>query len=172
MIDFFSKTNRPVNCHKLSLILSLNFIYSDLPELLCWFPMVKSALRAMDMTEEIVNEKFGKSISKWAVTGGSKRGWTTWLVSGVDPERVVLSVPVVADMLNFSKTMHMWYRNLGAITVAQIGYWADRVHENIDNPHFGDYADPIIYNERMTMTKMIISGKTALFKSERRAFKL
>ena len=121
--------------------------------------MTKASVRAMDMAEEIIKEKLGSTITSWSVTGGSKRGWTTWLVAAVDPERVKLMVPVVADFLNFSKTLHRWYRNLGGIQIAQIGYWLDRVHEHIDDPHISDFGDPIIYKERMTMPKLIVSGK-------------
>ena len=35
-------------------------------------------------------------IEKFVVSGGSKRGWTTWLVGIVDP-RVMAIVPVVID---------------------------------------------------------------------------
>jgi len=128
------------------------------PELLCWFPMTKATLRAMDMTEEVVKERLGNTITSWSVSGGSKRGWTTWLVAAVDPERVKFQAPIVCDFLNFSKTIHRWLRNLGGIQIAQIGYWLDQVHEYIDEPHFADFADPIIYKDRMTMPKMIISG--------------
>ena len=71
------------------------------PEMLIWFPMVKASLRAMDMTTEFVKDQYGKSLIKWGVSGGSKRGWTAWLTAAVDPERVKLIVPVVCDFLNF-----------------------------------------------------------------------
>ena len=73
----------------------------DNPEMLIWFPMVKASLRAMDMTTQFVKDQYGKSLSKWGVSGGSKRGWTAWLTAAVDPERVKLIVPVVCDFLNF-----------------------------------------------------------------------
>ena len=84
----------------------------DNPELLCWFPMVKASLRAMDMTEQIVAHKFGSKITSWSVTGGSKRGWTTWLTAAVDPERVKFQAPVVADFLNFSKDCFRIHTNI------------------------------------------------------------
>ena len=63
--------------------------------------MVKASLRAMDMTTEFVNDQYSRSLTKWGVSGGSKRGWTAWLTAAVDPERVKLIVPVVCDFLNF-----------------------------------------------------------------------
>ena len=77
----------------------------DVPEQLVWFPMVKAALRTMDMVEEIIEEKFGNKIQKWAVSGASKRGWTAWLTAAADQERVKLLVPVVCQFLNIYKTM-------------------------------------------------------------------
>lgn len=39
-------------------------------------------------------------VEKFLVSGASKRGWTAWLVGGVD-DRVVAIAPIVMDMLNF-----------------------------------------------------------------------
>src|SRR5262249_12403254 len=64
-------------------------------------PMVKSAVRAMDATTEfLASEAGGKTALKhFVVTGGSKRGWTTWLTGVVDP-RVSAIIPCVIDVLN------------------------------------------------------------------------
>jgi len=64
-------------------------------------PMVKSGVRAMDaITEFMASEEGGKvKVDQFVVAGGSKRGWTTWLVGAVDP-RVVAIVPIVIDTLN------------------------------------------------------------------------
>jgi len=63
--------------------------YPDQPEWLLRFPMVKASLRAMDMISEFSETTLGgPKISRWGVLGGSKRGWVTWLLGAVDPERV------------------------------------------------------------------------------------
>ena len=42
----------------------------------------------------------GQELTRWTVGGASKRGWTTWLVAAVDPERINLACPIVLDALN------------------------------------------------------------------------
>ena len=125
--------------------------------------MTKAALRAMDMVEIIAKEEFEYTIEKWAVSGGSKRGWTTWLVGSVDPERVNLIVPVVATVVDYGKVIHAWLRNLGGSALAQLEYYLDQVIENIDHPNFADFGDPIIYKERLTMPKLVIPATADYF---------
>jgi PhoPQ-activated pathogenicity-related protein len=71
-------------------------------------PMVKSGVRAMDAVQEfLATEDGGKlKVDQFVVAGGSKRGWTTWLVGVVDP-RVIAIVPIVIDTLNSDEvTIH------------------------------------------------------------------
>ena len=56
--------------------------------------MVKSGVRAMDAIDEFRKEKHA-----FVVSGGSKRGWTAWLVAASD-KRVVAVMPMVIDALN------------------------------------------------------------------------
>ena len=39
----------------------------------------------------------------------------------------------------------------------------DQIHKFVDEPHFADYADPFLYNERLTMVKYIVSGTLDYF---------
>src|SRR5262245_5414236 len=63
--------------------------------------MVKSGVRAMDAIQEFMASDAGGrvKVDGFVVSGGSKRGWTTWLVGTVDP-RVIAIMPVVIDALN------------------------------------------------------------------------
>src|SRR5260370_39275627 len=63
--------------------------------------MVKSGVRAMDAIQEFMASDAGGKIKidQFVVAGGSKRGWTTWLVGAVD-DRVAAIVPIVIDALN------------------------------------------------------------------------
>jgi len=63
--------------------------------------MVKSGVRAMDAVQAfLASDTGGKlKVEQFVVSGGSKRGWTTWLVGAVDP-RVIAIMPTVIDALN------------------------------------------------------------------------
>jgi PhoPQ-activated pathogenicity-related protein len=63
--------------------------------------MVKSGVRAMDAIQGFLASDAGGrvKVDQFVVAGGSKRGWTTWLVGVVD-KRVVAIMPMVIDALN------------------------------------------------------------------------
>jgi PhoPQ-activated pathogenicity-related protein len=65
-------------------------------------PMVKSAVRAMDASQQAALAEWSMSLRSFTVLGGSKRGWTTWLTAAVD-QRVTALVPAVIDALNMER---------------------------------------------------------------------
>lgn len=105
----------------------------------------------------------GLKIDHFVVAGGSKRGWTTWLVGTVDP-RVVAIVPMVIDALNSEEiTKHHF---------EAYGYFApslkDYVHHGIFPDSVGTPAyrkvlaieDPYSYRhrERLKIPKFAINA--------------
>jgi len=63
-------------------------------------------------------------IDAFCVTGASKRGWTTWMISTVD-KRVKCAIPVVLDCLNLKEQFFSWFRNMGAWSFALWPYWIE-----------------------------------------------
>lgn len=63
--------------------------------------MVKSGVKALDAVQEFMASDAGGKVkvAQFVVSGGSKRGWTTWLVGAVD-KRVIAIMPTVIDALN------------------------------------------------------------------------
>ena len=53
----------------------------------------------MDAVQAWASEQGKGEVKRFVVTGGSKRGWTTWLTGAVD-NRVIAIAPMVIVMLN------------------------------------------------------------------------
>lgn len=105
------------------------------PDWLVRFPMVKSAIKAMDaMREFAIKELPDKNLQLdyFTVSGASKRGWTTWLVGAVDPTRVMLIVPVVLDAINFVDVIHHQYRSYNGWSFALSDYLEMNIMQRID----------------------------------------
>jgi PhoPQ-activated pathogenicity-related protein len=85
--------------------------------------MVKSGVRAMDAIQEFLASEAGGNvkIDNFVVEGGSKRGWTTWLVGAVDP-RVVAIMPVVIDALNSEAITRHHFEAYGFFSTALNDY--------------------------------------------------
>lgn len=125
-------------------------------------PMTKAAVRAMDaVTQFSATEAGGKvKVDKFVVTGGSKRGWTTWTTAAVD-KRVVAIMPVVIDMLNIEPSfIHHW---------RAYGFWAPAVGDYVEAGvmswqgsqqyrNLMKIVEPYEYRERLTMPKYIVNS--------------
>jgi PhoPQ-activated pathogenicity-related protein len=129
------------------------------PNQLLRLPMVKSGTQAMTAVQEFVaTDSDGKlKIDGFVVAGGSKRGWTTWLVGAVD-KRVVGIVPIVINVLSVNDTaIHHW-RALGYFSPALQDYVdAGLIPGQIGKPGLAGVnliEDPLNYQDRPTMKKI------------------
>jgi PhoPQ-activated pathogenicity-related protein len=123
-------------------------------------PMVKSAVRAMDASSEFLEKEYGQKISKFTVTGASKRGWTTWLSAAADP-RVDSIAPMVIDVLNMPAQMKHQMETWGKYS-EQIEDYSERgiqrYMETAPGKRLTALVDPFAYREKIDQPKLLIFG--------------
>jgi PhoPQ-activated pathogenicity-related protein len=125
--------------------------------------MVKSGVKAMDATQEFLASEAGgrTKLDRWVVSGGSKRGWTAWLVAAVDA-RVQAVVPLVIDALNSEAITRHHFEALGAFSTALDDYVEHGLFPHkIGTPEYRAVLaieDPFNYRgrPRMKMPKYLI----------------
>lgn len=127
-------------------------------------PMVRSAVRAMDTVQKFVSEdKPGKhyNVNQFVVTGASKRGWTTWLTSAIDP-RVCATMPIVIDVLNMPDQMDHHYKAYdGKYSSSLKDYVEMGVFDRLRTPEGNSLwkiVDPINYIDSLQMPKFIANS--------------
>ncbi len=140
----------------------IKFLDTGDPGWLPRFPMVKSAVRAMDAVGEFLTSAEGGQVAvrKWVVAGGSKRGWTTWLTGAVDP-RVTAIVPIVIDVVNVRPSMENHYSAYGFWAPAVGDYVRHKLMERMDDPRMPELwrlVDPYYYRDRLTMPKYLVNA--------------
>ena len=123
--------------------------------------MVKSAIAAMDATQEfLAQQPEPLTIDGFLVTGASKRGWTTWLTGAVD-DRVRGLMPIVIDTFDLPASIeHHW---------SAYGAWSPAIHDYTDRELFRplgskrgrvvrENVDPYLYRNRFTMPKFLLNS--------------
>lgn len=125
------------------------------------FPMVKSAVKAMDAIQEFSRKKYGHEITRFTVSGASKRGWTSWLTGSVRDPRVEAIGPMVIDILNMPKSLDYQIRTWGDYSVEINDYvklGIPQTHATPDGQAITTMIDPYSYRARLTIPKMIFMG--------------
>lgn len=124
------------------------------------FPMAKSVVRAMDAIQEWTAKQKKPVVVRFVVSGASKRGWTTWMSSAVDP-RIVAIAPMVIPTLNMpAQTKHqieVW----GKYSEQIADYTERGLVEKVETPdgeRLWKMIDPYTYRDRITIPKLIINS--------------
>jgi PhoPQ-activated pathogenicity-related protein len=137
----------------------LRYLETKDPQWPLLLPMVKSAVRAMDVVTALTKEE-GQPVTKFVVTGASKRGWTTWLTGAVDP-RVIAIAPMVIPTLNFHKQNPHQLEVWGKYSEQIDDYVSKGLMEKLeteDGKVLTRIVDPYFYIDRITVPKLQING--------------
>lgn len=128
---------------------------------LLW-PMVRSAVRALDALAACLPELGGPPADRFLVAGASKRGWTTWLTAAADP-RVRAIVPMVFDTLNMPAQMarqrELWGDYSGELVdYTERGLLDPALRATTRGRELWSAVDPYTYRSGLTMPKLIVNG--------------
>jgi len=138
------------------------FLKSGDPTWPLLFPMVKSAVRAMDALQAYFKQDWQHGIHSFLVTGASKRGWTTWLTGAYDRGRRVKAIaPMVIDMLNMTKVFPHQRELWGAYSEEIGEYTSKGLTEILTTPQgrrLVSAVDPYAFRQQLTMPKLLVMG--------------
>jgi len=124
-------------------------------------PMVKSAVRAMDTVQTVLKEKHQQNLQSFVLTGGSKRGWTSWLTAASGDPRVKAIAPVVIDVLNMEPQMKRQLAIYGGYSEQVGDYTSLKIQERMNSPEgkkLLSIVDPFAYRDTLTLPKLVILG--------------
>lgn len=125
------------------------------------FPMVKSAVKAMDCLEQLAAQEWKTPVDGFIVTGASKRGWTTWLTGAVEP-RVRGIAPIVIDTLNMRKQMDYQLETWGKYSEQIVDYERKGLIKALKDDRaiepLWHWVDPYTYRNQLKLPKLIING--------------
>jgi len=126
-------------------------------------PMAASVSQAFRLAKK---ELAQQNITKFIVTGASKRGWAAWLTALSDPD-VNAVVPFVMDLLNTKKSLEHMYQSYGKNwPIAFYPYYKQGIDQQIGTDEFANLMtleDPLTYlntdmGDRLKIDKYIINA--------------
>ncbi len=124
------------------------------------FPMVKSAVKAMDASQEFAEKELHITLDKFVLSGASKRGWTTWL-TGASDARVKAIAPMVIDVLNMPVSLNYHIDAWGDYSPQIQDYVDLEIPQQMSSgsgPEIVTMIDPYSYRKSLQMPKLIFIG--------------
>ncbi|WP_128545133.1 PhoPQ-activated pathogenicity-related family protein [Larkinella soli] len=124
------------------------------------FPMVKGAVRAMDAVQAFSKQNLNHTVSRFVVSGASKRGWTTWL-TGANDKRVTAIAPMVIDILNMPVSLDYQVKVWKEYSIQIEDYVKLGIPQTARSEAgsaINTMVDPYSYRKNLTMPKMIFMG--------------
>ncbi len=124
------------------------------------FPMVKSASKAMDLIQEFTKKRRNEKISRFVVSGGSKRGWVSWMMGAAKDQRVVAIAPLVIDMLNMPVQLDHQAKVYGDTRNEEVKAYTEMgISAKKPSPQgeaIARMVDPYAYRQDITVPKLIV----------------
>lgn len=124
------------------------------------FPMVKTAIKAMDVIQILSKETLKKEVSRFTITGASKRGWTTWL-TGASDKRVEAIAPMVIDVLNMPISLDYHLEAWNEYSIQIEDYTKLEIPQSVNTESgnaISTMVDPYSYRKKLTMPKLLLIG--------------
>ena len=124
------------------------------------FPMVKSAVKAMDAMQQFSQQNLNHKINSFVISGASKRGWTTWL-TGANDKRVVAIAPMVIDILNMAVNLDYQIKAWHQYSIQIEDYVKLGIPQGAHTKGgqaINTMIDPYSYRKKLTVPKMIFMG--------------
>ena len=121
-------------------------------------PMTKSVTQAMNALQQWSAKDGHTKLTRFIISGASKRGWTTDLVAAVDP-RVVGIVPIVYDNLNIPAQIQHQIQNWGKTSDLTSAYNDIGLFQQMQTEagkKLLGIVDPYSYKNRLTMPKLLV----------------
>lgn len=125
------------------------------------FPMAKAVIKAMDVVQLLCKQEKLETIDQFLVCGGSKRGWTSWLVGASKDPRVKAIAPMVIDVLNVKKQALYQKASWGKTSEQVMDYTVSgltKMFGTKEGDRLLELEDPYSYRDRLTLPKLIING--------------
>ncbi|MCA9709680.1 MAG: hypothetical protein KDK70_27830 [Myxococcales bacterium] len=144
------------------------------PTWAAYYPMTKAAVRAMDTTQDFLDQTLGLNPDGFIVTGFSKRGATAWLTAAAD-DRVEAVVPGVFTALELGTLAEQQFASYGHYAEAAQDYVDERVLQEVRSPEgffLRGAVDLISYVDALTMPHYLLqaSGDEFFLADATRAF--
>jgi PhoPQ-activated pathogenicity-related protein len=125
------------------------------------FAMVKGVVRAMDALQAFAQEEWKQPVKDFVVSGGSKRGWTSWLTAATGDARVKAIAPCVIDTLNMRAQMPHQLEMFGQYSEMIGDYTRAGLVPMPDTPEahkLWGMVDPWLYRDKLTLPKCLLNG--------------
>ena len=125
------------------------------------WPMVKAVVKSMDVIEDFMATQ-SIEINDFILSGGSKRGWVTWLTAIAD-FRISAIIPIVIDVLNIEACIRHHHNVYNGWSPA-IQDYSDEDHDILkaidskETQQLLEQIDPIQYKAFLQLPKFVINA--------------